>query len=127
MKILKAMKDGGLLSKVYGYFILEWKSLCSVVLLKFDNGSREVFHSHAFNCFSWVLKGQLQENHLNGDVSYHRSSLWPFVTRRSTFHQVYSKGTTWVLSFRGPWASTWCEYNPKENKHITLSQGRRVV
>ena len=46
------------------------------------------------------------------------------ITRRDTFHKVDSVGTTWVISFRGPWSKTWQEYLPKENKEVTLASGR---
>lgn len=117
-------KDGGQESTVQGWFI-EAKRVATAVLLRFDNGTREAYHSHAFNCISWVLKGALEEEHLNGGTEVHRPSLKPVITRRDTFHKVRSLGTTWVLSFRGPWADTWKEY--VDGKIVTLTNGRKVV
>lgn len=118
-------KDGGPESYVWGLFIIAIKRLFSVVLLRFENGSREAYHSHAFNCFSWVLRGHLTEYHLDGRVEEHPTSWRPFVTRRSTFHKVVSEGRSWVLSFRGPWARTWRE-STSEGERV-LTWGRRVV
>jgi hypothetical protein len=43
-------------------------------------------------------------------------------------HQVHGmKDVTWALSFRGPWNKTWKEYLPKENREITLTNGRKIV
>lgn len=125
MKILYYDKDGGSESKVWGFWLIEIKNLFSIVLLRFENGSREAYHNHAFNCLSWVLKGKLTEFILHS--SKHKTYLpsWiPFVTRKSTFHQVQSSGRTWVLSFRGPWNDTWKEFVDKE---ITLTHGRKLV
>lgn len=55
MKIFRKMKDGGGDSTVTGYFLIEIKSLFSVVLLRFDGESRDAYHEHAFNCVSWLL------------------------------------------------------------------------
>jgi len=130
MKIFKKMKDGGSESTVTGYWLIECKSLFSVVLLKFEGKSREAYHTHAFNCFSWVIKGHLTENVLltAGNYSVGRpASFKPFVTKRTRFHKVDSTGTTWVLSFRGKWSDRWQEYNPKTNKFTTLTNRRKDV
>jgi hypothetical protein len=125
LKLLEVSKDGGPESTVWAYWLNEFKSAFSIVLLKFENGTREAFHSHAFNCISWILRGKLEERHLDGRVQYHYPSWKPVITKRSTFHQVCSYGRTWVISFRGPWAKTWEEIENGEGK--TLTNGRRVV
>ena len=103
----------------------EFKRVFSVVLLRFDNGSREAYHDHAFDCFSWVLRGELNEQFLAGPRRVHRASVKPFVTRRRDFHKVSSNGTTWVLSFRGPWLKRWHERTP--GGFVELTSGREVV
>jgi hypothetical protein len=128
MKFWKHGKDGGYESTVDGYWLIEIKWLFSIALLRFGHGSRESFHSHAFNCISWVFgPGQLREEHRDGRVQYHRRSFWPVITLRSTFHRVFSIGTTWVLTFRGPWSKTWREHDPRTGEDITLTHGRKVV
>lgn len=132
MKLFKKMKDGGVESTVTGYWLVEIKSLFSIVLLKFEGWSREAFHTHAFNSLSWVLRGNLQETMYDGYTRYHRASWIPFITRRTDFHKVDSineggRGTTWALSFRGPWSKTWKEYLPNEDRHRTLASGRVEV
>lgn len=129
MKIFKKMKDGGAESSVTGYWLVEIKSLFSIVLLKFDGWSRDAFHSHAFNSLSWLIRGKLQETMYKGYTNYYKPSFIPFITKRSDFHKVDSingggRGTSWVLSFRGPWNKTWKEYLPKEDRERTLSKGR---
>lgn len=127
MKFFKYMKDGGPESRVAGFFFAEIKKLFSVVFLRFFDGSREAYHSHAFDAVSWVLKGQLTQVELNGDVTIFKPSLKPIVTLRDTFHKVSSQGETWVFSFRGPWASTWKEYIPETDEFLTLTNGRKIV
>lgn len=127
MKFLKHMKDGGPESKVNGYWLVEIKSLFSIVLLHFSNGSREAFHSHAFNAYSWVLHGRLHEDPLHSWANYYKPSFKVIFTPRSMFHKVTSIGDTWVLSIRGPWSDTWQEFLPDKDKFQTLTHGRKVV
>jgi hypothetical protein len=127
MKFLWGDKDGGPESKVYVWG-LEIKSLFSVLALKFELGSREAYHSHAFNAISWVLKGGLNEHMLDGPTNYYGASRTPVVTRRATFHKVMGLGNpSWVLTFRGPWANTWLEFLPKAKRFITLTHGRKEI
>lgn len=125
MKLLSKAKDGGPESNVTGYWFMEIKRLFSVVLLKFSHGSRDTYHSHAFNSVNWVLRGKVVEHHLGGGVTVHKPSFWPVITRRRTFHKVVSEGTTWVFSLRGPWSKTWMEWDGEE--YTMLTEGRKVV
>lgn len=128
MKLFSWGKDGGPKSKVRGFWFIEIKSLFSIVLLRFERGSRDAYHEHAFNCFSWVLKGALFERFYDRrSVRWHMPSWRPFVTRRTDFHKVNSYGRTWVLSFRGPWAKAWLEYDEKSKEMYTLKSGRTKV
>lgn len=123
MKLFAKRKDGGPESTVTGYWLFEIKKLASVALLKFADGSRDAFHSHAFDSLNWVLSGRVVEKHLDGRVVEHRPSPWPVLTRRETFHKVVSRGTTWVLSLRGPWSDRWKEF--VRGRLVTLTHGRR--
>ena len=132
MKFFTKMKDGGDDSHVYGYFLAEIKSLFTIVLINFKDGSRDAFHSHAFNSISWLLKGQLIEEVIDKDtgevikVNVYRPSILPIITKRTTFHKVISTGSSWLLNFRGPWANSWKELT-ESRKLIKLTHGRRVV
>lgn len=136
MKFFKKMKDGGAESTVTGYWLIEIKSLFSIVLLKFEGKSREAYHEHAFNCWNWLLKGRLYEyiraqdrvigpGEIScGSIGIYNPSWKPFFIGRNRFHKVDSQNTSWVLSFRGPWSKTWKEYLPEENRERTLTHGR---
>lgn len=126
MRILFRSKDGGKESRVWGYWLIEWKRFFSIGLLCFEDGSRDAYHSHAFNCISWVLWGQLGEQLKDYPDStwFYYPSFRPVRTYRDTFHKVTSIGRTWVLTFRGPWAETWKEYLPTQNRELTLTSGR---
>lgn len=128
MKFFSKDKDGGPQSTVTGYWLLEIKWLFSIVLLKFEDGSRDEFHNHAFHSINFILKGSVIEEFIHGWKS--RKPLrrfWPILTKRSRFHRVRSTGTTWVFSIRGPWSRTWREYDPKTREFSTLTHGRKVV
>lgn len=123
--MFKAVKDGGPLSKVWGY-LLESKRIGSIGLLRFENGTREAYHDHAFNCVSLILgPGFLVEEFTDGFIRIHRRGK-VLVTRRSDYHKVTSFGRTWVFTIRGPWAKTWREI-AEDGRERVLSWGRRVV
>jgi hypothetical protein len=126
IKLCHYAKDGGPDSCVWGYWLIEWKKWFSIALLCFEDGSREEHHSHAFNSISWVLKGKLIENMLDGQRLEHRAGLGAVVTKRNTFHRVVSVGRTWVLTFRGPWNDIWHEYHPDKGVY-NLTHGRKIV
>jgi len=127
MKLFSWGKDGGAESTVGGFWLIELKRLFSIVFLCFENGTRDAYHDHAFNCLSWVIKGKLVERHLDGRVEEHRPSVFPVRTHTDTFHQVESVGRTWVISFRGPWTDRWHEYLPATGQAVTLTNGRKEV
>lgn len=131
MKLFHKAKDGGPDSKVTGYWLIESKRFFSVVLLRFDKGSREAFHTHAFNAVSWVLKGKLLEVVRNGTFpllnteTEYKPSVLPIYTPRECFHRVFGiADVTWALSVRGPWSKTWKEYIPADDEEYTLTNGR---
>lgn len=133
MRLLSKAKDGGPKSTVTGYWLIELKRLFSVVLLRFDHGSRDEYHDHAFGSLNWVLRGRVVE-HVIDPTCRRRKEVWdywpsliPIFTPRSRLHRVVSEGTTWVLSIRGPWSRTWREYDPKEERFVTLTHGRKEV
>lgn len=129
-------KDGGPKSRVDGIWFIRIKSLFSVALLRFDKGSREAFHSHAFNSWSWLLTGGLEERVVRevctcGCVTtatkLHRPSWRLIRTLRTTMHKVYGlKDSNWVLTFRGPWADTWEEIDESGDR-VVLTHNRVEV
>lgn len=133
MRLFYSGKDGGPESKVWGFWLIEWKRLFSVAVLRFEDGSRDAYHNHAFNALSWVLKGNLIEGVFdleNKTTRWHtsyRPSTVPIWTPRNRMHQVTSNGRTYVLTFRGPWTKTWKEYVPAYDRILTLTNGREIV
>lgn len=126
MKLFKLMKDGGPLSRVWGFFLIEPKRAFSIAFLIFKDGSREAYHTHAFNAVSWVLRGRLVEHLKDGGTVLYTPSLRPIWTPRDRFHKVSSEGTTIALTFRGPWSDRWKEFT-ETKESITLTHGRQVV
>lgn len=128
MKLFHYAKDGGPESTVRGFWLIEAKSLFSIALLRFSNGSRDNFHSHAFDSLSWVLTGSLAEQMIWAEKARLYRPRWlPIVTEKWTFHKVISKGTSWVFTIRGPWKSTWEEYDVATGDYVTLGHGRKII
>ena len=124
MRFFEKSHDGGKGSGVTGYFLIEIKSLFSVVLIKFRPGTREAYHNHAFNALTIWLKGKVIEHYLDegkknwsaGEIKY---------TPRDCFHKIDAQGTAWAISFRGPWKKYWNE--SRKGDIVTLTHGRVEV
>ena len=92
IKLFKHAKDGGPESNVEGYWLIEWKNVFSIALLKFNKGHRDAFHSHAFNAWSWFIKGAATEQTLDIntgliDCKEFCGMCFPKYTPRSQFHR----------------------------------------
>lgn len=129
-KFFTKAKDGGPESHVTGYFLVEIKPLFSIVLLHFAEGTREAFHSHAFNALTLWLSGVVEERVMgNGGEESH---LWAAgqlkYTPRNCCHKIVApKSGAWALSLRGPWVDKWREFIPSAKRVVTLTHGRKVV
>lgn len=124
MRLFSKAPDGGKDSGVTGHFLIEIKSLFSIVLLRFEKGTREAFHDHAFNAWTLWLKGMAREHHLDGTTKeWYRGQVK--YTPRKVFHKVEALKTTWAVSIRGPWNKTWHE--SRNGKLVTLTHGRKEV
>lgn len=130
MRFFAKRNDGGPESNVTGYWLIESKRFFSIALLRFSPGSRENYHSHAFNAWSLVF-GSLTE------IRQPRWGLMPVIrklsgfvfTERANLHRVINKSTkpVWALTFRGPWHRFWWEYDPRTSEYIKLTTGRHEV
>ena len=134
-RFFRVRKDGGPDSNVTGYWLIEWKPVFSIALLRFSEGSRENYHSHAFNAWSWILRGALIEERVHhaepgiigSSTQWLTPSILPVFTGRGNLHRVYGWApVTWALTLRGPWRDTWTEVTPR-GEHITLTHGRKVL
>lgn len=127
MKLFSKAADGGKNSGVTGYFLIEWKRAFSVVLLRFNKGTREAFHEHAFNAVTLWLKGRVREHRLFAGaetVQEFRAGQLKY-TPRDNMHKIEALETTWALSIRGPWVDRWREF--REGRFVTLTHGRKEI
>lgn len=112
--------DGGINSGVSAFFIIEWKPVFSIAFLKFKEGSREAYHSHAFNALTWWLKGQvLEEDYFSKSSVPYGASFIPKFTSRYKTHKVIALVPTYAITFRGPWKNTWKEFNQGKERRLT--------
>lgn len=126
MRVLESAPDGGDTSGVRAFFLFESKRFGSIALLRFNKGSRDAFHSHAFNALTWWLWGEVLERCIRPySKQWWRPSLIPKFTPRNCFHKIEALRTTWALTFRGPWVDTW--YEDRGGKLIQLTHGRKEV
>ena len=129
MLFMRYRKDGGPKSHVHALFVIEIKWLFTIAVLRFGDGSRDAYHTHAFNAVSWLLSGYLKEYTIKPEgamVRRYWPSLWPIWTPRSRLHQVISYGVSWAITFRGPWRDSWEEIN-EDRRRVLLTYGRKEV
>ena len=126
MKLFSIAKDGGPESHVTGFFLVEIKSLFSVVILKFSKGTREAYHSHAFNAWTLWLKGDVLEEFPDFTPTHWGAGEWKY-TPKEFFHRTRALVDSYAISIRGPWDPTWQEYLENEDKYTTFTDGRKVV
>jgi hypothetical protein len=128
MRFFKTASDGGKKSGVKGFWLIEIKWLFSIVFLRFSPGTRENYHSHAFNALTIWLKGRVIEDRLDTrtKTEYPKAGRFKW-TPRENIHRVEALVPTWCLCIRGPWHKEWREYDPKTNEIITLTHGRTEV
>jgi hypothetical protein len=128
LKFFSKARDGGPNSPVIGFFLVEIKPLFSIVLLHFG-GTREDFHSHAFNAVTLWLTGRVIEAIKTADKIAFKT--WEAgqvkYTPRELMHKVLPCPDAWALSFRGPWAKTWKEFRLAIQRDVTLTHGRKVI
>lgn len=131
VKLLWGHKDGGPESHVRCWGI-ECKGLFSVLLLCFGQGSREAFHTHAFNSVSWLLRGRLLEHGRfslpapleASALRWYRPSWRAIYTKRHWMHRVEGGHVrNWVFTLRGPWVDHWQDGPPGGT--TTLTHGRK--
>lgn len=127
MKFFRFGIDGGKNSGVIGFWICEIKWLFSIVILNFKKNSRENYHSHAFNAYTFFIFGEVEEELLNGEKKIWKPSLIPKYTAKDNFHKVKTLKECWCISFRGPWINYWYEYSPKNKEYILLTNGRKIL
>ncbi len=124
-RIFYIKPDGGKDSGVTGYFLIEWKILFSIALLKFKAGSREAYHNHAFNAITWWIYGSVTEKKYEGQEKDFYPSFKPKFTNRENCHKIIAHKTSYCLTFRGPWVDYW--YEIRNNSLVFLTHGRILI
>ena len=138
-RLFTKRSDGGKDSGVTAYFLIEWKILFSIAILKFNKGSREAYHTHAFNALTWWLKGKVKEasfyaifnghyiltQRYDDGIKEYKPSIVPKYTSRLHFHKIIAIKDTFALTLRGPWNDLWFEF--KNDKLYRLTHGRKEI
>lgn len=124
VRFLCKRNDGGKDSGVYSYNLIEWKGGFSIALLKFNPNLREAFHSHAFNAFTFWLKGEVLEEFPDKKPIKWNPLSWKY-TPRENMHKITVIKPAWALTIRGKWVDCWFELRSGEK--VTLTHGRKII
>ena len=124
----KTSYDGGPNSGVSGFWLIEWKMVFSLVFLKFNKGTREAYHNHAFSALTfWIWGGPVTEHHIDGTKIDWYPSLFPKYTPKTCFHKIETHNDTYAFCIRGPWDETWKEYREIDDLFIKFGHGREII
>lgn len=93
--------------------LLEYKKWFSIKLFNFhkSEGVQDRFHTHAFNAYSFLIKGDYTEEVLDGNriVKCLRSRSKALLIPKDSYHRITrSKGCVTLL-ITGPWGETFKE------------------
>lgn len=109
----------------YEFFFIEIKPLFSVILTRLGSNGSTLPHSHPFNAVTLMLKGQIVERRGGEIIDGFRAGQWKATDKG--MHSISTDGSgAWLLTFRGPWSSTWQEEQP-DGTIKTLTHGRKEI
>lgn len=93
--------------------ILEYKKLFSIKLFKFhkSNGKQDRFHTHAFNAFSLLIKGDYTEEVIEGNKIFKldRSRSRLLYIPRDSYHRITKSDGCYTMLVTGPWGGEFRE------------------
>lgn len=111
--------------------VLEWKRLFSIKLFKFHKaiGCQDRFHTHSFNAFSLLLKGNYVEEILDGHRvgRYDRNRRRLIFIPKHEYHRITRSEGCITLLVTGPWEPHWDELRELGNsryQHVICGAGR---
>lgn len=114
--------------------ILEYKKLFSIKLFKFHktDGKQDRFHTHAFNAYSFLLKGNYIEEVLDGDVikKLPRNRSRVLFIPKDSFHRITKSTNCTTILITGPWGKTFKELTDVGGgmyKETECGEGRKVL
>lgn len=122
------------------FTIIEIKYLFGIIVNIFNTDNQDRFHSHAFNAFSWMIRGYYYEEVIVSETDpskYHPYWLGVSVItkkiEKSRFipknyiHKITKSSPNAIsITFEGPWDKNWNEFfDDGRIKHY--SWGRKVL
>jgi hypothetical protein len=121
MKVIIMKKKSILLGQqnVTEWTLLEYKKFFSIKLFHFHktNGSQDRFHTHAFNAYSILLKGNYIEEVIkdNQIIPLNRNRKIILFIPKDNYHRITKSKGCWTLLFTGSWGKTFKELRETEN------------
>ncbi len=113
------------------FTIIEIKCLGGIIVNIFNTKDQDRFHSHAFNSFSWMIRGWYKEDVVN--INNNIKTLETKIISKSRFipryyiHKIKESSENAIsITFEGSWKSHWKEYFDNEREK-TYTWGRKVI
>tara|TARA_R110000850_G_scaffold1714_21_gene9240 strand:- start:4554 stop:4964 length:411 start_codon:yes stop_codon:yes gene_type:complete len=113
------------------YTIFENKKFGGIWLYNWKTIEQNRFHTHAFNSYAFLLRGQYKEEVIEGTTIKHNVvNQWmkPRFLPKNYCHRILvANPNTWTIVFFGPWQKTWKEYFEDTKTWVTYTWGRKIV
>jgi hypothetical protein len=109
------------------FTIFEDKSCFSIYFHIFNTIAQDRFHTHAFDGYSYVLRGGYEEEYKVDGVVHKKwvGTGGRFIPKNYNHRILRSEPDTMSILFTGPWDNHWTEENDQFVR--TLTHGRKEV
>lgn len=110
------------------FTIIEIKYLGGIIVNIFNTRNQDRFHSHAFNAWSWMIKGHYYEDVIvdGKEIVTKKIEKSRYIPRNHIHKITKSSHNAMSITFEGPWESVWNEYFD-DGRIKTYSWGRKVI
>lgn len=92
--------------------LFEFKRLFSVYVHRWNVDYQDRYHTHAFDAWSWMVRGSYKERLYVDDNTYMEHDVTPgfrFIPWFTNHSIANCRPNTWTVTFAGPWRKTWTE------------------
>ena len=114
------------------YTLFEHKKIGGIWLYHWKTIEQNRFHTHAFNSYAFLLKGEYTEEVITpeGKIEQRVVNQWmkPRYLPKYYCHRILeAKPKTWTIVFFGKWGKYWYEYFDDTKTWVKYTWGREKV
>lgn len=127
-KILHYDKTSLGIGNIKRFTIIEFKLIGGIIINIFNTKDQDRFHSHAFNAYSWMIKGYYDEEFIDdcGNHTFQTIIKSRFIPKEY-IHKIRESSKNCIsVTLEGPWDNKWLEIF--DNGRVkAYNWGRKVI